>query len=381
MSLAIHNTHMVHFKRKTELEEVSVTISFRTFVRLTLLVLGTIVLFSAVLKASHVLLLIFIAFFLALALNSPVNWLGQRLPGRSRGSRALATTISFLIVVVALGAFIASLAPPLAKQTQGFIAAAPSLIEDVQDQDSPTGRFIREHNLQDDIEGVSGQLTDRVKSSGGAAFSTAQKVGSSFLAVITVLVLTFMMLVEGPRWLRFSREITPERHQELYERLKTDMYQVIKGYVNGQLLLAIVAAIFIVPMFFVLDISYPIALMVIVLFCGLIPMVGHTIGAVIVTTVALFTSVNAALIILAYYILYQQIENYFVQPRIQANTTNMSPLLVFAALIIGVSLGGVIGGLVAIPVAGCLRICLLEYLRSQGIIDASRFKNLTAGTK
>lgn len=372
---------MVHFKRKPEVEELSVTISFRTFVRLTLLILGTILLFGAIHKAAHALLLIFIAFFLALALNSPVNWLGQKLPGRSRGSRALATTISFLIVVVALGAFIASVAPPLAKQTQSFISAAPRLLDDFQGQDSVTGRFIREHKLQDDIDSVSDQLAGRVKNSGGVALTTAQKVGSSFFAVLTVLVLTFMMLVEGPRWIKFSKEIVPERHKEMYDRLTTDMYSVIKGYVNGQLLLAIVAALFIVPMLFILDISYPIALMVIVLICGLIPMVGHTIGAIIVTTVALFTSVNAAIIILAYYILYQQIENYFVQPRIQANTTNMSPLLVFTALIIGASLGGVIGALVAIPVAGCLRIGLLEYLRNQGIIDSTKFKKLTTETK
>lgn len=372
---------MVHFKKKPEVEEVSVTISFSTFVRLTLLVIGTIVLFSAVIKAAHVLLLIFIAFFLALALNSPVNWLGQKLPGRSRGSRALATTISFLIVVIALGTFIASLAPPLVKQTQGFISAAPSLIEDFKEQDSATGNFIREHQLEDDIDSISQQLTNRIKSSGGVAFTTAQKIGSSFFSVLTVLVLTFMMLVEGPRWLKFTQEITPERHQELYERLRRDMYRVIKGYVNGQLLLAVVAALFILPMLLVLDISYPVALMVVVLICGLIPMVGHTIGGIIVTTVALFTSINAAIIIVAYYILYQQIENYFVQPRIQANTTNMSPLLVFSALIIGASLGGVIGALVAIPIAGCIRIGLLEYLRSQGIIDSSKFKKLTTETK
>jgi predicted PurR-regulated permease PerM len=117
--------------------------------------------------------------------------------------------------------------------------------------------------------------------------------------------------------------------------------------------------------------------MVVVFICGLIPMVGHTIGAIIVTLVALFHSVSSAVIILAYYILYQQIENYLIQPRIQANTTNMSPLLVFAAVLVGVSFGGLFGGLVAIPVAGCIRIALLEYLRSRHIIGSSEFKQAT----
>ena len=127
----------------------------------------------------------------------------------------------------------------------------------------------------------------------------------------------------------------------------------------------------------VLHISYPVALMVIVFICGLIPMVGHTIGAVIVTTVALFHSTSAAVIILGYYILYQQTENYLIQPRIQANSTNMSPLLVFLSVVIGVSFGGIFGGLFAIPIAGCLRIALLEYLRSKQIIGDAAFETAT----
>lgn len=372
---------MVHMKKKPETQEVSITISLQTFVRLTLLVLATIVLFGAIQKAAHALLLIFIAFFLALALNSPVNWVSRHLPGRGRGSRVLATAASYLIVIIALGAFIASFAPPLVKQTQSLVSAAPRLVEDFQSQDNASGKFIREHKLEDDIEAATAQLTDRLKSSGSAAFSTVQKVGSGFVGVLTILVLTFMMLVEGPRWRSFFRDITPSRHKDLYERMTADMYGVIKGYVNGQLLLATIAALFIAPVLFILDISYPVALMLIVLLCGLVPMVGHTIGAIIVTTVALFTSFNAAIIILAYYILYQQIENYFVQPRVQANTTNMSPLLVFSALIVGIALGGVAGGLLAIPIAGCLRIGLLEYLRSQGIIDSKKFNKLTTETK
>ena len=107
---------------------------------------------------------------------------------------------------------------------------------------------------------------------------------------------------------------------------------------------------------------------------GLIPLVGHTIGAIIVTIVALFESPWSALLILAYYILYQQIENYIIQPRVQANSTNMSPLLVFSAVIVGVSFGGLLGGLVAIPVAGCIRIALLDYLRSKRIIEPATVK-------
>ena len=105
-------------------------------------------------------------------------------------------------------------------------------------------------------------------------------------------------------------------------------------------------------------------------------MVGHTIGAVLVSTVALFQSPVTALIVLGYYILYQQIENYAVQPRIQSNSTNMSPLLVFMSVLVGISFGGLFGGLVAIPVAGCLRILVMDYLESQNYIKPDALEEL-----
>jgi predicted PurR-regulated permease PerM len=101
----------------------------------------------------------------------------------------------------------------------------------------------------------------------------------------------------------------------------------------------------------------------VVFICGLIPMVGHTIGAVIVTLVALFHSPYSALGILAYYILYQQTENYLIQPRLQANTTNLSPLLVLLSVIVGVSFGGLLGGLVAIPTVACIRVWIVDWLQ------------------
>jgi predicted PurR-regulated permease PerM len=372
---------MVHFRKNDDIPEVALTVSFQTFVRLTALIILTILLLTSLHKASHALLLIFTAFFLALALNAPVHWLSLHLPGKKRNNRTLATSLSFLVTILLLGGFIASIAPPLTRQTESFISAAPRLVRDFRSQDSSTGRIVRKYHLEKQVNTLSTQLSDRLKHLGGTAFSTFQKVGTSVFSLLTILVLTFMMLVEGPRWVAFAREVVPDRHQALADRLAQDMYRVIKGYVNGQVTLAALASVLIVPAVLLLHIGYPAALMVIIFICGLIPMVGHTIGAIIVTTVALFHSTSSAVIILAYYILYQQIENYLIQPRIQANTTNMSPLLVFSSVIVGVSFGGLFGGLVAIPVAGCLRIALLEYLRSQKIIDTPTFQEATTETK
>jgi predicted PurR-regulated permease PerM len=375
---------MSRFFRKTGEPEIAVTISTETFVRLALLSISTIVLILAVRKAVHALLLIFIAFFLALALNGPVHWLSQRLPGKRKNSRVLATSLSYFAIVLFLTAFLASIVPPLVRQTESFVKTAPAFVSDFRDQNSTTGRFIREHNLEKQVDKFSRQLSGSASNIGGRAFSTLQGIGSSIFSTLTILVLTFMMLVEGPRWIELAREMLPPRRRKMADRLALDMYKVIKGFVNGQVTLAALAALLIMPMVLILGVSYPAALFVIIFVCGLIPMVGHTIGAVIITLVALGQSVTAAIIILAYYILYQQIENIFIQPRIQANSTNMSPLLVFAVVIIGVSFGGLFGGLLAIPIAGCIRIALLEYLASRRIIDPDEAKEAltpTASTK
>lgn len=353
--------------------------SNRTVVRIMLLVVATLIGLSAVKKASHALILLFSAFFLALALNGPVQWLARRIPGKHRGNRSIATAASFLIVILFLIGFFASIVPPLVRQTNTFISSAPRLVEQAQNENSDIGQFIRKYKLESQIQDVSNQLGQRLKGAGSAAVSTISKIGSSIFTVLTILVLTFMMLVEGPRWLRVFKDIIPNNRHEQAEKLASDMYKVVKGYVNGQVILAALAAIFILPMMVILDVQYPAALMVIVFICGLIPMVGHTIGAVIVSVVALFTSPVAALILLGYYFLYQQIENYLVQPRIQANSTNMSPLLVFSSVVIGVNFGGIFGGLVAIPIAGCLRILVLDYLRRKNIIEPATAKAALEG--
>ncbi|HEX5744465.1 MAG TPA: AI-2E family transporter, partial [Candidatus Saccharimonadales bacterium] len=277
--------------------------------------------------------------------------------------------------------FIASIGPPLVRQTSNFIDAAPKIVSDFRDQKSGTGRIIRKYNLEKQVDTFSSQLSERLKNAGGSAFSTVQKIGSSVFSMLTIWVLTFMMLIEGPRWLRVFRAMVPDRHHAMADRLTDDMYKVIKGYVNGQVFLAALASVMILPVILLLGIGYPAALLVIVFIAGLIPMIGHTIGAIIVTTVALFHSASAALIILTYYILYQQIENYLIQPRVQANATNMSPLLVFMSVVIGVSFGGIFGGLVAIPIGGCLRIAALEYMHNKNIIDDRSSRKATTGTK
>ncbi len=372
---------MPDLKSKTKDGVLTLDIPNRTVVRVMLVVVATLLGLAAIRQAAYPLTLIFTAFFLALALNAPVHWIEQRLPGRRKSNRTAATAISFLVVIVAIVGFLASIVPPLAQQTSNFVRTVPGLAEQVRDEDSGIGKFVARYQLQDDIEKFSGQLSDRLGDFSSTAISGVQRIGSSVIALLTVLVLTFMMLIEGPRWRRMFMDVVPDDRQDRVKRVTHDMYRVVKGYVNGQVVLALIAALMLLPVLLIMQVPYPAALVVVVFICGLIPMVGHTIGAAIVTLVALFHAPISAIIVLGYYILYQQIENYIVQPRVQSNTTNMSPLLVFSSVIIGLSFGGILAGLVAIPVAGCIRIVLLDYLREKNIIRPAVFKEATSPQK
>lgn len=352
-------------------QELELTISNRTVIRILVLVIASFLFLGALRAASHALILIFTAFFLTLALNAPVQWIAEHLPEKRRGSRKIGTAISFFIVIAFLAGFLASLVPPLVRQTSNFIDAAPSLVENVRGEDSSLGNFVRKYNLEDQATKLSGQLSDRLGNITNTAVSSVTRISGSIFSMLAILVLTFMMLIEGPTWLGIGKEMLPKKRRDHAEALLRDMYRVVKGFVNGQVLLAAFAAVMILVPMLILDISYPIALMVIVFICGLIPVVGHTIGALLVSTVALFSSPIAAIVILAYYFLYQQIENYVIQPRIQANATNMSPLLVFCSVLIGVSFGGLLGGLVAIPVAGSVRVLLIDYLHRRDKLPPS----------
>ncbi len=364
--------------KKTDNDNLQeITISTRTFVKIGLLVVLTYAFILIVHRAYHSLVLLFMALFLSLALNAPVHSLAKKLPGRFNRNRTISAILCILVVLILLGGFASYVAPPLVRQTNNFINQAPQLITEFRNQNSPIGSVIRRYHLQGQIDTFAKQLSSREHNIGGTAFSAVTKIGKSVFAVLTVLVLTFMMLVEGEKWVKFAKSIIPDKKHNLANRMADDMYKVIKGYVNGQVLLALIASLLILPGLLILHISYPVALMVIVFTCGLIPMVGHTLGAIILGIVGSFHSLTAGLAILIYYLLYQQFENYIIQPKIQSNTTNMSPLLVFASLVVGINFGGLLGGLIAIPLAGCLRIIIIEYLRTNNYISEKQFEEST----
>lgn len=343
--------------------KVTVTFTDRTIARIVIIVVLT---FAGILflgRIAHALVLIFLSFFLALALNPAVSWIGRHLRTKSR---VRATGAAYIIVLVVIGGFLALVVPPLVRQTNDFAQALPNTIETYTDDDSTLMRFIREHHLENDVQNGIQSLRNNVDDIGGQAVTTVNAVLGFVVSLIAVLVMTFMMLVEGPMWLEKFWETQDPEKSKRPKRVLGKMYKVVTGYVNGQLLIALIAGFISLVALLVasnlLNVSInAVVYALIITLTSLIPMFGATIGAIIVVALCAFSSWPLALAMAVFFLVYQQVENATIQPNIQARQNELTPLLVFIAALVGIGFGGILGAFIAIPVAGCLRVWIVEY--------------------
>jgi predicted PurR-regulated permease PerM len=350
--------------------KIKVDVDTKTFVRLLLVVTTFAAVIFAIWKLSTALMIIGVSLFLALALNPPVSALANRLPGHSR---VLATALAYVFVLAVVGVFIYIALPPIIDQTNRFVTALPEYIQDVSNRRGVISDLINNYNLQPQINelvaGAQSQAASLAQGFGSSVVTGISSILTGFVTLLTVLVLTFLMLIEGPAWMErvwglYQNDAKLERHQ----LLAIKMYKIVASYVNGQVLVAAIAAtagltvLLILTYFFQVPVSAAIPLTGLIFVTDLIPMIGATIGAVIITVVLALNDFGSALVFVVYFIIYQQIENNFIQPLVQSRTVALSALSVLVAVILGISLFGLVGGIVAIPVAGCVRVLLIDYM-------------------
>lgn len=351
--------------------KITVDVETKTFVRFLLVASGFAAAGFLAWQLWPAIMIIAVAFFLALALNPPVSLLSRNLPGQSR---VLATAIAYLVVLAVIGAFVYVALPPLIDQLVKFFNSLPQYVQDLSERRGVIADLINRYGLQSQVDQlVAGAQAQASSIAGGIGSSLVGGVSALFsglLTLLTVLVLTFFMLVEGPRWSErvwslYSDEERMKRHRELVGK----MNKVVAAYVNGQVFVAAIAGAaglttLLVMSYFFHGIPYEavFALAGVIFFTDLVPMIGATIGAIIVSVVLLFNDPASVLVFVIYFIVYQQIENNFIQPLVQSRSVALSALGVILAVIIGITLLGVVGGIVAIPIAGCVRVAFLDYM-------------------
>ena len=311
----------------------------------------------ALASASAVFILIIISIFLAAGLNPAVLFFQNR--GLKRGAAVGAVMASVLLFV---GVFIAVAVPPLIDQINSFLNNAPQLVRDLNNN-----AFINDLNNK---YGVIDSLQTKVNSvikdgqfaitAFGGVIGVGKAVVSGVVSTLTILVLTLYFLSSLPQVIEIGLKFVPASRRSRVSKLVNAIVGRIGAFIGGQAIIAAIAAIFILIMGLIIGMPYTGPLAMFVLICGFIPLVGHFIGMGVVTLVSLTDSVSTAAIALASYVIYVQIENYVITPRIMKRSLSIPGLVTIIAALLGTSLLGLVGGLLAVPIAAAVLLILDE---------------------
>ena len=301
-----------------------------------------------------------IAAFLAIALSPPVNWLNMRM------KRGLAIALVYLGLLLVPVLLIALIVPPLITEANNFADNVPRYADDVTEYVQKNKR-LREINEDYDITSKLEEEASKLPSRLGGAAGTLRDIGfgivNSLFALLTILVMTAFLLGSGRRWTDAFINSRPAHQRERLRRSRDNMASAVGGYMAGALTIAMIAGIATYIVLLILGVPFRGPLAVIAGLFSLIPLVGATVAAVLIGIVTLFEDFPTATIIWAIWaVVYQQLENHLIQPQIQKRTLNVHPFLTIVAVLFGGTLLGVMGAIVAIPVAASIQILLREYV-------------------
>ncbi|MFL6099177.1 MAG: AI-2E family transporter [Actinomycetales bacterium] len=310
-------------------------------------------------RLSQVFTLLLVSLFLALGLDPVVRFLQRR--GLSRG---WAITIVFVLVIGVFAALVGLLLPPLASQATDLANNAPDYVQSLLRNKQVRELDQHYHVVTKLQQQVRSQLTDGklVTSVFGGVLGAGKAALSGAFSAFTVLVLTLYLTASLPTVKELCYRAVPATRRERVRNLSEEITRRVGGYVIGQVAVASTNAVCSYILLRILGLPYPEALAVLVGILGLIPMVGATLGAVVVVLVALFSSVTTAVVAAVYYAVYQQVENYVIAPRVMKRTVAVPGAVTVIAALAGGTLLGVVGALMAIPTAAGLILIYQEVL-------------------
>jgi len=323
----------------------------------TLGALTAIVLMRALASASQIFVLILIALFLATGLNPAVEALRKR-----KMSRSTAVIVIFSSVILFVIFFALVVVPPVISQGTNLIENAPQLLQDLMKNETINQlntQFGLIDTLQEKLKTITSDGTLLISTFGGV-IGVGKSVLSGFFTALTILVLTLYFITSLPQAVNLGLSLVPASRRDRVGVLTNAIIARVGAFVGSQILIAAMAAVFVVILATVLGMPSPFAIGMIVLVAALIPLIGHFLGGGIVTLIALTQSVAIGAIAFVAYIVYVQIENYVVTPRIMKRTLAVPGAVTIISALIGSSLLGLVGGLLAVPVAASIILILDE---------------------
>jgi predicted PurR-regulated permease PerM len=296
-----------------------------------------------------------IAAFFATILNPIVDALT-----RLRIRRGVATSIVFLLGVAAFAGLTYTFVRPIYDAGQSFARDIPGFVERARNGEGRMGELIKRYNIDEKVAENAPKLQDALSNAGGPAVRTAQRVASGLLALLTILVLSFLMLLEAPSIIAAFLAVLSSRHAVQVRRIGQDVARAVTGYMAGNLLICLVAGLSTWIFLMIVGVPFAGVLGLWVGFADLLPLVGATIGAIPTIAIAFLHSTGAGVAVLIWYIVYQQLENHILQPVVMSRTVKLNPLLVLLSVLVGVELAGFVGALLAIPAAGAIQVVVRD---------------------
>ena len=293
-----------------------------------------------------------IATFFAVILDPAVSFFQRRLHLR----RSLSVLLVFLLGIVAVAAMLYAFIRPLVDQANQFTESFPGYVADARAGRGPVGHLVKRYNLDTYLKKNDARLRRALQGAGKPALRIARSVVNGLVALVTILVLAFLMLMEGPRMLDGGLRALSPPHQARVRRVAADCSRALTGYMAGNLLISVIAGVVTYLGLWVFGVPFKGVLALWVGFADLIPMVGATLGAIVSVGVSFIHSIPAGIGMLVVYIVYQQFENHVLQVSIMARTVRLNPLVVLVSVLIGVELFGLLGALLAIPAAGVIQV-------------------------
>jgi len=343
-------------------EERLVRLRATTILAVLGITIAVAVLLEVVWIARQVLTWILIAIFLTLALNPAVDWF-QRHGIRRRG---LATAITFILVLAGIATLGALFIPTLVREVNGFVEALPGYVDDITHRRGRLGFLETKYHVTD-------RVRDAVESGGasgalgltGTALAITKGIITAIIATVTITFMTLFMLLEGPTWMERFYGLLPAKSRDRRRDVGQQIYRTVGGYVTGNLLISVIAGVSSTLVLLALGVDYAVALGLLVAILDLIPLAGATLAAILVATVGFLHSVVAGIVLIIFFVVYQQVENHILQPVVYSRTVRLSPLAILIAILIGAELAGVLGALAAIPVAGTIQVLLRFWLEER----------------
>jgi predicted PurR-regulated permease PerM len=302
--------------------------------------------------------LVVVAVFFALAIAPPVNWLNHR---------GIPRWLSILLAYLAIGGAIFGIGllvvPPMVNGVEDLSQDLPGYVEDLRKNDT-FREYDDKYDITDKLTEQAEDLPNRLGDAAGTLRDVTVGVFSRFVQLFSILVITFFLLMDGPRMLQFLYRQLPAEREARFRTVADDVGDAVSGYVFGAFVIATLSGLMTYTTLTILDVPFAVPLAVLVGFFGLIPLVGATIGGILVGIVVAFVSFPGGLIAwVIVLIVYQQIENNLIQPVIYGRTLQVHPLAVIVAVLIGASLLGILGALVAIPGAAVVQAIVRDWWR------------------